>query len=530
LLVLAGLGVVLLMIAIVRRRGGPTVVVAAVASTAIAAAAAWILLASSRSFDEGRFSAYASAVDQFAEFPLLGGGPGTYGVRRMSDSVDTLGHLAFPDAHNIVLTTAAETGLVGLVALLVTVALLGIAARQAWREDPAQRPIIVGALFGVAVLAGHGMVDLIFGLIGINVLAIAAVALAATHARSTARSDRRGMVYAALSPALAIVVLSTAGLLRTEMTFVALDDADRNLETSPAAALAIARQTTEASPDSVPAWWVQMAAADASGDTASAVSAARRMIELEGFGQQWMSLAILSSRSGDRATELDAISHASQGPVDPVVELNAVVLLDAIGDARGADAAAIRLLEAQPDIERVVDDGPAALSSIVAKVRGDAARARLAAGFMDEAMLIALTGEDRPLVDELLETISATDSANAIVRGTIVDAWFGDASAMAALEATSLASPTPALLTWSWRVAARACLPDAAERWEDAVQIVAGSIPSTPKQLGMAPDFQAWLLPSRYPSFVWRLTHPNRPYVEGTWTYELGRPACAQPN
>jgi hypothetical protein len=145
-------------------------------------------------------------------------------------------------------------------------------------------------------------------------------------------------------------------------------------------------------------------------------------------------------------------------------------------------------------------------------------------------MLIALSGDDRPLADELIETIAATDTDGAKTWQTIVNAWFGDPSAMAALEGTSVRSPTPSLLTWSWRVAAHACMPDATERWGNAVRIAVRSVPSIPTQLGMAPDFQAWRLPSRYPSFVWRLTHPNRPYVEGTWTYAFGRPACAQPD
>ena len=103
-----------------------------------------------------------------------------------------------------------------------------------------------------------------------------------------------------------------------------------------------------------------MVAADAAGDSAAAIAAARKMVELEGFGQQWMSLAILASRMGDRATELDAIAHATAGPpVDPLVELNVIALLDAAGDQAGAEAAARRLLTVQPDIEPILAERPA---------------------------------------------------------------------------------------------------------------------------------------------------------------------------
>ena len=69
-----------------------------------------VVLASSRSLDEGRSSAYASAITRLTDSPLTGTGPGTYGVERMSDPVDSVGYLAFPDAHNIFLTTLAEFG------------------------------------------------------------------------------------------------------------------------------------------------------------------------------------------------------------------------------------------------------------------------------------------------------------------------------------------------------------------------------------------------------------------------------------
>lgn len=92
LLALAGLGLVTVMILIDRRRGGVTVAAAAVASIAIGTAAALVLLASPRALDEGRFSAYGSAVERFTESPLFGGGPGTYGVRRMSETVDGFGY------------------------------------------------------------------------------------------------------------------------------------------------------------------------------------------------------------------------------------------------------------------------------------------------------------------------------------------------------------------------------------------------------------------------------------------------------
>jgi hypothetical protein len=528
LLLLAGLFVVTLVFLVGRRRGGCAVAISAVASLAIATAGGAVFLASGRSIDEGRFSAYASAVDQFAHAPLLGGGPGTYGERRLTDVVDVIGHLVFPDAHNIILNTAAEIGLVGVLGLLAIVLLLGTAVLGAWREAPGERSIIAGGLFGIAVLAGHGMVDVIFGLIGIVIVAIAVVALVVTRAspaRPSPQTNRR-WILPPLAAALAVAVASSAFVLRTETTFGALDAADQNLKDSPSQVLATASDATHATPDVTPAWLVQMVAADAIGDLAGAITAARQTIRLEGFGQQWMMLAILASRSDDRATELDAIAHATSGPTDPFVELNASILLDAAGDPAAAETAARQLLLVEPDVEQVLEFGPTALSTTVARVRPAVAQDRLAAGDADAAFVIALTGEDHPLADALVATLATSDKSSAGMWATIVDAWFGDASARATLDAASVASPTQSHLLWSWRIAVHACDPSATKRWEQAIVIGIGYLPTTPTALGVTPGFQSRMLPDRYPPFIWHVDNLERPYVIGTWTYSLGRPDC----
>ena len=271
-----------------------------------------------------------------------------------------------------------------------------------------------------------------------------------------------------------------------------------------------------------------MVAADAAGDPDAAIAAARKMIELEGFGQQWMSLAILASRQGDRTLELDAIARATGGPpVDPLVELNAMALLDAAGDRPGAEAAARRLLEVQPDIERVVRTGPPAMAAIVVAVRAEVATGRMAAGDANGAFLIALSGEDRELADGLLEKVATSDPGRARDWQSVVDAWFGDETARAALDASARAGPTTERLLWAWRFAGRACDEAGMSFWERAIEI--GFHPTTPDELMVAPTDQTRALPLLYPTFVWKLDHPQRPYVAGTWTFSSGRPLCVAP-
>ena len=182
LLIIAGLALAAVLIAIRDRAGRRAVSVVITAVLAVGAVGLVVALASSRSFDEGRSSAYASAIARFTESPILGSGPGTYGVERMHDPVAIIGWLAFPDAHNILLNNLAESGIVGLLGLSATVVLMALAVRGSWRRSPGERIVVAGALFGLAIFAGHGMVDVVFALIGMTV---------ARHRRRRDRGDEQ---------------------------------------------------------------------------------------------------------------------------------------------------------------------------------------------------------------------------------------------------------------------------------------------------------------------------------------------------
>ena len=71
--------------------------------------------------------------------------------------------------------------------LLATIAFVGLAISGSWRASQDDRPIIGGALFGVAIFAGHGMVDVMFALSGIVLVAIGVVSLARRRTRRHVR-------------------------------------------------------------------------------------------------------------------------------------------------------------------------------------------------------------------------------------------------------------------------------------------------------------------------------------------------------
>jgi hypothetical protein len=304
--------------------------------------------------------------------------------------------------------------------------------------------------------------------------------------------------------------------------------ADDALPSRPAEALALARQATAAAPDLVPAWWVQAAAAAASGDQAAALDAARKAAEAEGFGQEWMTVAILAAQQGDRATELDAIGRATAGPpVDAIVELNVIALLDAAGDKAGAEAAARRLLAAQADIEPVIGARSPEVAATIAAVRSMVAHERMSAGDRRTAFLIALSGDDRPLAEDLLAEVPDQDAPGDPDWGQIVDAWFGDAAARTAVDSAARSAPTFDGTYWAWRLAGRACDRAGMSSWERASNILYSSSPIGARKLGVAPVDATRALPDRYPTYVWLQGAPKHPYVPGTLTFSTGRPVCS---
>jgi Flp pilus assembly protein TadD len=440
--------------------------------------------------------------------------------------VDVISHLAFPDAHNLFLTSAAESGLVGLAGFILSVAAYVLASRRTWSSSPTEsRPIVVAALFGLAVVAGHAMVEVVFALIGVVLLTLGVLALATTPRRSTQTEQvrRRGGLDLALVTGLTVLVVATVGVVQRETVLDDVAAADERTMVSPQVALALAQRATEADPRSVPAWWVRMVAEDAAGDGRGAIDAAQKITDLEGFGQEWMSLAVLMHRDGDVVGALDALGRArDHPPADPTVELNAAMLVLASSKAQLSDVAG-RLLAVQPDVEPALVGGP--LADAVAAARRDVASSVVTTD-ASLAFTIALLGEDSGLARDLLARVGVEHPDEVAPWQTIIDAWFGSEQARAIVESRVASDPGAGDIRWAWRLAARSCDTPAIERWERALEIAVGQHPSTPIKIGVAPGFAEDHLPVRYPGVPWRMDFPRDPYVQGVWTIQSGRPAC----
>lgn len=106
-----------------------------------------------------RVDAWEEAVDRWSERPLTGHGPGSYALLGVyfEDGVNTPEHQR--NAHNVLLNTAAETGVIGCGTLLLFLVLTIRGAVRSlrtarWRLD---RAVFAGALGGVAALLVAGV-------------------------------------------------------------------------------------------------------------------------------------------------------------------------------------------------------------------------------------------------------------------------------------------------------------------------------------------------------------------------------------
>jgi hypothetical protein len=105
------------------------------------------------SFQSHRYEYWKVAVRTFAHHPLIGVGSSGF-------AVEWLRQRPFrepaQDAHSLYLETGAELGLIGLAALALLIVGVVLAARDAWRRDPA---LATGACAAVTAWALHAGID-----------------------------------------------------------------------------------------------------------------------------------------------------------------------------------------------------------------------------------------------------------------------------------------------------------------------------------------------------------------------------------
>lgn len=120
----------------------------------------WLVnLPSRRGSSATRIGYYRAAVTVFREHPLTGAGYSTYPTQyQRFVSIPPMPPTS--RAHNVVLTIAAELGLLGLAAGAIMVVTLSIALRNSWgRSRQSGQLLMAGCVGGLAGALSHGMVD-----------------------------------------------------------------------------------------------------------------------------------------------------------------------------------------------------------------------------------------------------------------------------------------------------------------------------------------------------------------------------------
>lgn len=415
--------------------------------------------------DGGRPTYWATALRMFEDAPVLGQGPGTWMVRRVAYTEAGELDLYQPHAHNQYLQTGAEFGIIGLIAggaaVLIIAWLLARAVRGA---DPMRRRWAWASVFGLVYLALNVVVDVhtiptVALLVGIPI-----AALDATSDRSIGMPAALGSLVRPLRGAATVLLFIACGvavvyLARNEGTslthhaaLLAASEGDWQ------AAMGPALDAAEADPD-IGAYQMTAALALAAEEEWEAAQAAyQRVIELDDLPTAWLGLAQAQAALDRPRAEVEAsLDEALRlGEQQAALAFAAGEIADEVGSPRRADAAYARALTLVPSLaadpewrERLGDDRFAGVVDAAIAIDPSA------------AWDIALMADDLARARSL-----AAELPDADFKQRFIDAWDGDADALADVYRTTETTPEDASrLALAARVAARLGDDDAAAKY-----------------------------------------------------------------
>ncbi|MEP7290964.1 MAG: O-antigen ligase family protein [Chloroflexota bacterium] len=294
---------------------------------------------------------YETALHMIGERPLTGSGLFTFGagLARLNSLPPFEPH---SHAHNILLNVAAELGIVGVLALVLTA---WVILRAALRLRHTPDPIAVMGFAAFAGFAAHQMVDLPAMMPALALFAFIALALFVLPGAEVVRSRARWQP--ALVAALALLLTATGiwSALQYSSLVAALSDGIGRGDYRAAA------ERIEALSESDPALAIYpqqagmllgLAAADGDADAArAAVEQFRRYTRLEpSYASGWANLAAMYFANGDLTPAADAMRKAVDlAPQSGSLVYRYGVYSEAANDALNARAAYTHLLALNPD-------------------------------------------------------------------------------------------------------------------------------------------------------------------------------------
>ena len=470
--------------------------------------------------DGGRPVYWATALRMFAESPVLGQGPGNWAARRMAYT--EAGELDFyiPHAHDQVLETAAEFGLVGLAAGVIALGCVVWLSMGALRStDPVRRRWAWATVFSVLYLGIATLVDSYTYPAILLPLAIPIAYLDATSDHSIGW-PRRLQAAAGASGRLAIILLAVgcvaaiAFLARSEA--VALTHARAVTAANEAdwrGALEPALEAAEADQELAPYQVTAGLAAAGSGDWATAEAAFHAASALDDLPASWLGLAAAQAELGRPAAEVEASLLRAMRLGEQQAAISFVVgqVYERLGMTAAADSAYAAAMAAMPELAadaRWAD-------SLAPPDRFDEIAEQAMRSAPDAAWQIALMAGD---VERARSLISQRPD-EALLR-SVIDGWEGDPGAIGAVQELADRDPMDAtVLAWAARLSDRAGDADAAHRYRRLVDIgvrgasqgfevrVADRVPARDAALGTSTYY--------YGNYLYRRTTPVDLIVPG---------------
>ena len=469
--------------------------------------------------DGGRPIYWATALRMFADAPLLGLGPGNWAARRIAFT--EAGELDFtiPHAHNQVLETGAEFGLLGLaVGALALACVVWLVIGALRKADSTRRRWAWATIFGLLYLAMATVVDSYTYPAILLPLAIAIAYLDATSDRAIGLPHR---LHALERPfrrlALIALVIGCAGavmfLARAES--VALTHAQAVTAVNKAdweQGLAPAREAAQAEPGLPPYQVTLGLAAAGSGDWEVAETAFLAAAAIDDLPASWLGAALAQAELGrpDEQVEASLQKAMRLGVQQPALLFAMGQVFDRIGMEDLADDAFARALAAMPslaaDTPWQTDLGPPGrFEAIVDRATQlspwAAWEITLMAGDADRARSLASSRGDAGFLD------------------TVIDAWSGDRAAVDAVRDMADGDPMDArALAWAARLSERAGDSEAADRYRRLVDIgLRGASQGFEVRVGTRGTSDAALgtLTYYYGNYMYRRTTPKDLVVPG---------------
>jgi O-antigen ligase len=466
--------------------------------------------------DGGRLSYFAAAWRMFFDSPVTGQGPGTWAPLRATYTQPGETDYYIPHAHDLYLHTLAEMGLLGVAAAFVVVACLAWLLWRAIRGgDPLRARWAWGATFALVYMAFHDLLDFYANMPAVLVLlAIPVAMLDATSDRSiplpgAARLGSRGTAALARAGSVGLAVaclISLVGLARAESIAIEHTNAVAHIDqgewelAQPLAASALAQD-----PELPPYQVTRALVAAHEGDWETAERLFARVAETDDLPQGWLGLALARVELGRPEDQVAAALERALrlGRQQVAVTQAAGAVYDRLGLIDEADEAYATALANAPslagDLGWTEDPGLASrflglITRAMVKSPASAWELALMAGHADRARTMAITSEQQ-------------------LR--IVDAWTGDAEALAQLQQAARDDPLNGpLLMWAARASAHAGDKDAAADFRRLARYVTvgADFPGYDVRLSPWPsniDPAAGTLTASYGTYLYRRPTPS---------------------